>query len=157
MTPIGHYAIGMTAGTVVWKLSGSPVAGGIVALLAHIPADLLFNEFYEWGADKSVAIFKKLKLVTSLLPAIFLLVVCALETGSFIPVVFGALGCLMDLDDLYKAFFGYSIIPCHPGSPFYIPALWFNNWEPKMQTISMTALWESVLTLISVLTVLILK
>jgi len=155
MTPIGHFATSMTAGTVAWKISGSPVAGAIAAFLTHNPADLLFNEFYDWGNTRTSQILKKLKLFLMLIPAMFLYYSAFTELGAYQQMWFGLIGIAMDVDDVIKAIFGLPIFPCHPGSPFYIPAVWLNHWEPRMLNLYETALWESLLAVVAVITIII--
>lgn len=157
MTPIGHFATSMTTGTVAWKLTGSPVVGGIVAVLTHIPADLLFNEFYEWGSQRAGAWLKRIQLFIMMIPAILLYYACYAELGFHQQILFGILGCLMDVDDVIAKIFGMPIFPCHPGSVYYLPALWFNNWTPKMLKLHETAIWESILALVSVFVFLIMR
>lgn len=156
MTPIGHFATSMLTGTVAWKLTGSPVAGGITAILTHIPADLLFNEFYEWGSNRAGALAKRLHLFLMLIPAVLLFYSCITELNAYHQMWFGLLGVALDIDEVIAAVFGLPVFPCHPGSVYYIPARFWNNWEPKMLSLPMTAIWENIMAIVAVILVILL-
>lgn len=96
MTPIGHYAASALAGTLVMKLTGSPVIGGAVAFGAHIPLDFAFNEFWQWGEGYS----KKLLFAVFMLPAMVVLGFATAISSSWMALlIMGLIGCLPDAID----------------------------------------------------------
>lgn len=148
MTPVGHFSTSMFFGTLSWTLSGSPIVGGIVALLTHIPADLVLNEFYKWGPDWESRLSNYIKMVVSMTPAIILLVLVSLEHNMTIPAIFGLMGIVPDvLDETFTKVFGFPLFPCHYGSPFYIPRLFGRDSFVRMSSLGETVLIETSLAM----------
>lgn len=154
MTPIGHYATSASAGIGVWKLTGSPVLGAITAFLTHIPADLLSNEFWQWGNTKKAEWSAKLFFAVIMLPWAAALVLITWDVGSLLAGLFGFLGILPDIIDfISKKLFDVEIFPCHYNSPWYIPKLFGKDEFFRMQRMGETWVVEAFFTIVAIFTI----
>lgn len=141
MTPIGHYAVSAVAGTLVMRLTGSPVAGAIVAFGLHIPLDLIFNEFYQWGTGWS----KKLFFVALMVPAACMLAFATMISATwFATLVMGMIGIMPDVFD--------AILVKINGDRFL-------HWYSRsvMMSFTSTMLTESALALLAMVAMIVFK
>jgi hypothetical protein len=139
VTPVGHIATSGIIGAVVLKLTGSAPLAAATAVLAHVPLDLLFNEYYGWdSADKATALRQKITMVLALLPAIAMLIYGSFQYQWMF--VFGFLGAMPDIIDEVAMLLGFDpIVPSHCGAK---PIYWL-PWLPMM-TLWMTVVVETI-------------
>jgi hypothetical protein len=133
MLPPAHYAIGMAAGTLAYKLTGNiPVSVGLAAA-THLPLDWIWDEFWDW---KSLAEYMIMGIFV--FPLILLIGITSFGYSQMLgpwPIIFGLAGIAPDVIDLVvkqttkrlglyvnrygNRLYGWEVFPCHYQSPLY--------------------------------------
>ncbi|GEM_PF-5642746 len=171
MLPPAHYAAGLAAGLATHKLTGSPVAGVVVAASTHLLLDYLVDEYWEWEDDDRLDMAKLLSPLGAV--AILLTLWLSLKGGSWPvpwtglglgwwPLAWGAGVLLADIVDTplrwltakmgwrlkNRSEAGIELFPCHYYSPWY-----FGQACPRMLSFYGTIVSEYLVSVPALLAV----
>lgn len=145
MTLTGHTATSGALGYMAYSLTGSAALGHAVAFAAHVPADWIVNEFWQWGDQVAYRVagytitFNHLLLVLFEIPAIVMLGFIAYIDWR--ALLFGLMGNMPDVIDAVLERLGRPpVFPCHFGSkPWHLEPFF------KMLSLKATAVVDTIL------------